>query len=191
MFSSVFSLCDVFQPENKSVSPSLPPPKIQAKRTTVVISCFNAGTESSPLPVGFSWGATLAREQTFCSSRQVILLLHGDCLKYGLTNLAYSNKYGCEKNPFARFLYELSTEGVQLKICHLCLVQNGFTDQDLLAFVVPVHFSIDYIIREQKRGAVIIYDSRLEEVANPCIGDTFDDEQSLGRKKNLQKKHKK
>jgi intracellular sulfur oxidation DsrE/DsrF family protein len=102
--------------------------------------------------------------------RDIIILLHGECLKYGLKSKVYRKTYGCRANPFAPFLLELRRKQVQIRICNLCLMQDGFDEQDLLEFVVPVPFSIDYLLQEEDRGAKVVYDSTLEEHPKPCLG---------------------
>ena len=54
-FRPYFPFVMFFSQKTNRFRHRFPPPKIQAKRT-IVISCFNAGTESSPLPVGFKFG---------------------------------------------------------------------------------------------------------------------------------------
>ena len=87
-------------------------------------------------------------------------LLHGECLKYGLKNRAYKTKFGTN-NPFKKLLQGWATQGIVIKICHLCLVQNGYLDADILPFAHPVPFSIQYIINQQAKTelAIVIYDA--------------------------------
>jgi hypothetical protein len=135
------------------------------EKIKTVISCFQDG---DPTPLGFSWSKTLA-ENFPCKYRQTILL-HGDCLKYGLNNSAYQARFGVE-NPFASFLYDLyRNDKVRIVICQLCLNADGFAVSQLLPFIQPIAFSVDYIAESQaKRGAVIIYDSKLAAKSYPPI----------------------
>ena len=127
------------------------------EKIKTIISCFQDG---KPTPLGFSWSKTLA-EKFYCKYQQTILL-HGDCLKYGLTNSVYQAKFGSE-NPFAAFLCDLyRNDKVRIVICQLCLNSDGFAVSQLLPFIRPISFSVDYIAGSQaKKGAVIIYDSKL------------------------------
>lgn len=135
------------------------------KRRRVIISCYNAGTETNTgqvLPVGFGWVNDLISLKDN-KKRKLIALLHGECLKYGLKNSVYKAKFGTN-NPFKKLLQNWATnDGVSIKICNLCLTQNGYTVADILPFVQPVPFSIQYIINQQSssssKPAVVIYDS--------------------------------
>jgi intracellular sulfur oxidation DsrE/DsrF family protein len=115
-------------------------------KQNVLISCFNNSSKAS-LPVGLSWAKTLS--DNYSDTYNVKMILHGDCIKFGLRSSKYER--------LLRNLYDI---GVDIFICHLCLINDGFTDSDILQFIQPVPFSIDYIIQCQLQGDVIIYDSK-------------------------------
>ena len=125
-----------------------------------LISCFNDGTAQSPTPVGFDWANTLAT--TFKGKYKQTILLHGDCLKYGLVDSAYQPSFG-GPNPFSVLLKQLYDYGVKIVICNLCLTNDGFTKSQLLSFVEPIAFSVDYIATHAKKGVVVIYDAKLSQ----------------------------
>lgn len=127
-----------------------------------IISCFNSvasGSSVNSLPVGFNWSQILIT--MYSNKYKVTALLHGDCLKYGLKEDVYFTTYG-EANPYAGFLHSLYKKGVKIVLCHLCLTQDGFNDSDLLPFIKPISFSIDYILRKQtKPKHFVVYDAQL------------------------------
>src|SRR5438094_563425 len=114
----------------------MPTQTSKKKRTTIVISCIYDKSSSSSLPIGFSWANTLVTQ--FKDKYKVIVLLHGECLKYGLKSEVYKQHFGTP-NPFAKFLAELKS---QIVICNLCLHEKGFNSKQLLPFVKPIPFSI-------------------------------------------------
>lgn len=110
----------------------------------VILSAFNGGT---PLPLAFQWMDILATNFTK-PTRRYVLLLHGDTLLFGLSG-----------SSFSAFLTGLHDRGVHVRICLLCLRLSGHDVSELLPFVVPVAFSVDYMATEAAAGAVVIYDS--------------------------------
>ena len=119
---------------------------------------MSALTAGEPEPLGFKWIQVLS-ERFSSSQKEYILLLHGSCLYFGLQNSAYEARFNTT-NPQLTFLQNLHSAGVQIRICELCLQNEGFQNSDLLPFVQPVAFSIDYLINEQiENDAVVIYDS--------------------------------
>jgi len=120
--------------------------------TYVVMSCFADGTP----PVSFKWTEILV---TRFKKRdyKITMVLHGDCLKYALR----SSKYPGGKNPYKQMLKTLSEQYcVNIVVCHLCLVDDGYTTADVLSFIKEIPFSIDYIIQAQvDENAKVIYDS--------------------------------
>lgn len=129
-------------------------------RIHALISCFygsTSETEENP-PVGFSWTEILASQY----ERKYILtmLLHGECLKYGLKSEVYKSKYGTI-NPYSKFLKRLYNNGVRIIICNLCLTKDGFNSNELLGFIKPISFSIDYILQYQvKCKHFVVYDAK-------------------------------
>src|SRR5207245_2360287 len=127
----------------------------------VIISCYNDGqflANSLQSPVGFSWISDLLKLDQK-KEQELIALLHGGCLKYGLRNKIYKKHFGTN-NPFKKLLKSWTEQNVTIKICQLCLTKDGFTLADLLKFVEPVPFSIQYLIVEQEQeNAIVIYDS--------------------------------
>ena len=124
---------------------------------TTIISCYNDGQLSNTgniLPVGFGWVKDLI---TLQKQKNLIVLLHGGCLKYGLKNSTYKKKFG-NKNPYSSLLSSFTEAKVQIKICELCLNQNGYNLSDIESDIKPVPFSIAYLIEQQKEIDVI-YDS--------------------------------
>jgi intracellular sulfur oxidation DsrE/DsrF family protein len=129
------------------------------KKTHLVISCFNNTFSTQILPVGFNWGQILSTQ--YKKKYRVTILLHGGCIFYGLNNATYQASFGT-LNPFATFLEKIFTENkVKIVICELCLRNDGYMDNQLLEFIKPVPFSINYIARAQLRGDLVIYDSLL------------------------------
>lgn len=114
----------------------------------LILSCFRDGTP----PVSFAWTRDLV-EKFPKPDRQITMVLHGACLKYGLR----------KDNPYAQLLKELHLQGVKMVICQFCqfcLNHEGYLDSELLCFVKPIPFSIDYIIEMQTQcGAVVVYDA--------------------------------
>lgn len=130
----------------------------QCPKQKLVISCFyNSG--NSDVPVGFSWASTLL--QQFGKDYEVTILLHGQNIPFGLQNKVYKAQYGLD-NPYISYLSNLVLNyGLKIVICELCLQKDGFNNKQLLPFVRPIPFSIDYIARSEKKGKTIIYDARL------------------------------
>lgn len=134
----------------------------------LVISCFyDVGTQPNPnpnidstqsYPVGFNWANVMSTE--FKDDYRVTILLHGENIRYGLNNKAYTAKYGTP-NPYRSFLNKLHTQGVKAVICHLCLTQDGYNDSDLISYVRPVKFSVDYIAKSVTKGKIVVYDAQL------------------------------
>lgn len=129
--------------------------------TDLLISCFNDTSNPDSLPVGFSWTKILSKE--YGEKYNLTILLHGNCIKYGLNSETYASKYGtC--NPFVAFLSKQYVDYfVKIIICSVCLQENGFDVDDLLDFVRPIPFSVDYIARSQLSGSVVVYDAKLDE----------------------------
>lgn len=120
----------------------------------VIMSAYQANPTPGSLPVAFNWMNILSANFT-SSQRAYVLLLHGACLSYGL-----KSRPGLV-NPFESFLTSLHSRGVSIKICHLCMDQNGFLVTELMSFVEPVAFSVDYLIQQQEvyPEAIVLYDS--------------------------------
>lgn len=130
------------------------------KKIKTVISCIYDGTESSPTPIGFNWAQTLATK--FKGKYHITVLLHGENLKYGLKSSVYQENYGTP-NPFESLLTTFYLQyKIKIVICEMCLTNDGFNNSQLLPFVKPIPFSIDYIATQQaEKCAVIIYDAQL------------------------------
>lgn len=129
-------------------------------KSKTIISCFYNGENKKTLPLGFSWGETLLK--LFPNKYKITLLLHGECLKYGLNNEAFCNNFK-RKNPYKKFLKKLVEKGVQIVICEYCLTQDGFTNCELLKFVKPITFSVDYLAQAELKGKAVIYDAKLNK----------------------------
>lgn len=129
-------------------------------KTKLVISCFYNSLSPPPdLPVGFNWTQVLV--QDYSQIYDVTILIHGENIPYSLNDVAYQAKYGTP-NPFADFLTEMKNKyKVKIVVCHLCLTNDGFTDSELLSFIQPVPFSINFIAQSQLRGDLVIYDAQL------------------------------
>ena len=80
-------------------------------------------------------------------------------MPFGLSDAYYRATHHNAPNPFQGLLQSFVSRGVLVKICELCLVDAHFNNTELLPFVTPVPFSIDYIIEEQFAGAAVVYDS--------------------------------
>jgi len=101
--------------------------------------------------------AKILSEPPYKSKYKITILLHGGCLKYGLTNSAYQERYK-EPNPYASFLTDMRQKNVKIKICQLCITKSGFKDDELLPFVKPVPYIIDYMLQFQtKKDHFIAY----------------------------------
>ena len=123
-------------------------------KPNVILSCFADGNPQT----SFNW-ATILTTQFPSNAYQLTMLLHGDCLKYGLANDAYLAEFGVP-NPFENILISENNAGVNIVICQLCLTKDGFNDSQLLDFIIPVPFSVQYIIQQQLLcGSIVIYDS--------------------------------
>lgn len=128
------------------------------RKTRLVISCFYGSSNPSILPVGFDWAQILSTQ--YRSRYDITILLHGECIRYGLNNETYQMKYGTV-NPFANFLEEMHNKNhVTIVICYLCLTKDGFNRDQLLKVVTPIPFSIDYIAQSQLEGKIVIYDAK-------------------------------
>lgn len=131
---------------------------ICSKKTKLIISCFYGSNNPSVLPVGFDWAQILSTQ--YRTKYDITILLHGECIPYGLNNETYQMKYGTD-NPFAKLLGELYfMQHVTIVICHLCLIKDGFNRNQLFKFVSPIPFSIDYIAQSQLEGKIVIYDAQ-------------------------------
>lgn len=128
------------------------------KKTKLVISCFYDAASTDQLPVGFSWIEILLEQ--YSSKYKVTILLHGNCLKFGLRCKPYFEKYHTN-NPYADFLKKMHKLGAKIVICDLCLHRDGFSNEQLLKFVKPIPFSIDFIAQSQLKGALVVYDATL------------------------------
>ena len=147
--------------------------KATSSQIPMLISCFydNASTKpptQSPVPVGFDWCKVLL--DLFKSKYKITLLLHGTNIKYGLNDTKYDSLYphsSTNGNPFANMLQKFNSVGVTIKICEYCLVNEGLVNSDVLSFVEPVTFAIDYIAEyqltqnESTFKAIVVYDSTL------------------------------
>src|SRR3990167_4333698 len=97
---------------------------------TVILSCFNDG--NPPLP--FKWAKILS-SQFNDRNYSIILLLHGQSLKYSLNS---------SKNPWKNLLEQLHYDyNILIVVCELCLLQDSYTLTEVLPFIEPIPFSID------------------------------------------------
>jgi intracellular sulfur oxidation DsrE/DsrF family protein len=129
-----------------------------SKKTPIIISCFYDSLDPTSLPVGFSWAQTLY--QDYGQDYNITILLHGECIQFGLNNETYEEKYNTT-NPYASFLADQVKNGTRIVICNLCLHNDGFNDKQLLPYVKPIQFSIDFIAQSQLRGSLVVYDAQL------------------------------
>jgi len=122
-------------------------------RTRLVISCFYNSKNPSELPVGFKWAKDLV--QKFPCKYKITLLLHGENLIYGLK--------GHDPPLISEFFRYIIKKGVKIVICELCLKQQGYNNCQLLPFVKPIAFSVDYIAQVQIKipRSVVVYDAQL------------------------------
>ena len=130
-------------------------PSGMVQKRQVIISCYEDGVP----PVGFNWANTLVTQ--FPSSEYTLTcLLHGYCLSYALNDAAYNEFFGTI-NPQLSLLQTLNeTYGVTMKVCELCLTENGYNNSQLASFMVPVPYSIQYLIQSQLTcNSIVIYDS--------------------------------
>jgi intracellular sulfur oxidation DsrE/DsrF family protein len=120
------------------------------KKIKLIISCFNSPQNPSELPVGFQWAQDLLIH--FPHKYKITLLLHGGCIKDGIKPP--------KPTMISEFLTKLASHGVHVVICKLCLEQDGFKTSQLLPFIKPIKFSIDYIAESQLSGYIVIYDAQ-------------------------------
>jgi hypothetical protein len=135
-------------------------------KSHALISCFydNLSTDifKNDLPIGFSWIATLSNEP-YKDKYKLTMLLHGECLKYGLNSESYQSVYGTD-NPYGRFLKNIHERGVKIIICKLCLIKDGFSVNDLIHYIRPIPFSIDYILQYQRKcDHAVVYDAQIKD----------------------------
>jgi len=115
------------------------------KKIPLVISCYYDKPNDKPLPIGFSWAKILTT--LYPNKYNLTLLLHGQCIPYGLDK---------ESNPYKKLLTELvNKHNVTIIICDYCLHLLGYSNQELLSFVKPIPFSVNYLASVPAR---IIYD---------------------------------
>jgi intracellular sulfur oxidation DsrE/DsrF family protein len=130
------------------------------KKTNLLISCFYNSPNPSTLPIGFDWTQIISTE--YEKKYNVTILLHGECIPHGLNNKTYEKKFGVP-NPFADFLEKLFVKNkVVIVICHLCLANDGYNDDQLLKFILPIPFSINFIAQSQLKGYLVIYDAQIK-----------------------------
>lgn len=131
---------------------------------STIISCYNDGklsNVSNLVPVGFGWINDLI---SLKKAKNLIVLLHGGCLKYGLRNSVYNKQFG-NKNPYKKLLTTwMKLDNISIKICELCLAQNGYTVNDVISGIESVPFSIQYLIEQQQEGSIVIYDAPLQPI---------------------------
>lgn len=130
--------------------------------STTIISCFSGTANVEILPVGFKWVNDLLLVKSYPSYYELEIMLHGSCLKYGLKNHVYNKSFGTD-NPYKSLLKKWNKLGIKIKICNLCLTEEGYSaTTDILKFIVPVTFSIQYLIDQQFKTSgktIVIYDS--------------------------------
>lgn len=132
--------------------------KRKKKKTHLVISCYNNAFNPIELPTGFTWTQDFV--MLYPNKYRLTMLLHGGCLYYGLKSDVFEAKFGFP-NPFVGFLTQIHFDHhVTIKICQFCVTNDEFTDADLLDFVEPVPFGVNYLVQQELRGAIIIYDAR-------------------------------
>jgi intracellular sulfur oxidation DsrE/DsrF family protein len=143
--------------------------KAALSQIPMLISCFYDNSSTTPptqshVPVGFDWCKVLLN--LFENKYKITLLLHGTNIKYGLNDKKYNSLY-TNGNPFANMLQKFNSAGVTIKICEYCLVNEGLANKDLLSFVEPVTFAVDYIAEyqltqnESTFKAIVIYDATI------------------------------
>lgn len=133
---------------------------VPAIANEVILSCFNDSSSPRVIePTSFKWAYILTNK--FPSNQySLVMLLHGTCLDYGLDNAAFGIKHGGLPNPWFGALSYLNSQGVKVKICELCLTEAGYNNSQLLSFVVPVPFSVHYLISQQlSQSSIVIYDA--------------------------------
>lgn len=111
----------------------------------ILISCVY-DADWPEIPTGFNIAETIKKFGNY----KIKILLHGNCLKYALDDKQYNKTYNTN-NPFKEFLLTLfEKKHVSIKVCEKCLKDDGFNNSDLLKFVKPVKYSMDYIIKQEK-----------------------------------------
>ncbi len=98
-----------------------------SEKKNVILSAYEGGNP----PVAFNWMKILATDFVK-GERNYVLLLHGANLVHGL-----QERYApMMQNKYVSFLSELALQkNVSIKICHLCMALNNYTDAMLLPFV--------------------------------------------------------
>lgn len=73
--------------------------------------------------------------------------MHGDCIKYSLENSKYE-----------KLLKKLHRKGVHFRVCGYCLDKDGYNIKNVIHFIKPIKFSVDYIAKYQSRCIPVIFD---------------------------------
>lgn len=114
------------------------------QKPKMLISALNPPLPGSDLPVGFQYAnGILAVSPT----RYILsIILHGVVDKYALNNEAYNRIYGVD-NPFLELLQTYRDARIKLYVCDFCLkkLSPTITDDDILTFITPVPFSLNFI----------------------------------------------
>jgi len=113
----------------------------------ILLSCFNDSTNDE-LPVALDWAKTLLN--LFPNKYRITVLLHGECIKYSLK----------KNNRRKKIIKKLHNDGVRFRVCKYCLENDGFSIDDVIRFIKPIKFSVDYIVKCQSRGIHIINDEK-------------------------------
>lgn len=122
----------------------------------MLISAASPPLPGGTLPLGFQY----ANGVLAVSPRRYDLhiVLHGVTDKYALTNERYFALYG-ENNPYLELLSGYSLAGIKLYVCDFCLKNSSstITNADILPFVKPVPFSLNFIYDEAKAGYFTVW----------------------------------
>lgn len=110
----------------------------------ILFSCFKDG-ESNEIPLGLDWANTLIK--LFPKKYKITVLLHGKCIKYSMQNSKYK-----------KLLRKMHKKGIHFKVCEYCLIKDGYNIKNLINFIKPIKFSIDYIAKYQSKCIPVIFD---------------------------------
>lgn len=111
----------------------------------ILLSCFNDGVNGN-MPVALDWAVTLIK--LFPKEYKIIILLHGECIKYCLK----------KNNIYLKLLKKMHKNGIKIRVCNYCLKKDGYDIDDKLNFIKPVKFSVDYVVKCQMKKIYVIYD---------------------------------
>lgn len=86
------------------------------------------------------------------SDVKVALVMHGEATKAALTDAAYKEKFGTEKNPNLALIGALRKAGVEVFVCGQALAYKGFKEADVAEGVKVASAALAVLINKQTDG---------------------------------------